>query len=150
MIIKNGNPKLIEYNVRFGDPECQVLCTRLGAQILDILLCGAENKLSDISINLADDLALTVVVSTVGYPKTVNRDIDITNIVNQKYNDSVYVFHAGTYMDGDILRNSGGRVFNFTSRGIDLKEIRRLIYSELRKVNNKKLFYRMDIGEKFS
>ncbi len=150
LIIKNGNPKLIEYNVRFGDPECQVLCTRLGAQILDILLCGAENKLSDISINLADDLALTVVVSAVGYPKTVNRDIDITNIVNQKYNDSVYVFHAGTYVDGDILRNSGGRVFNFTSRGIDLKEIRRLIYGELRKVNNKKLFYRMDIGEKFS
>ncbi len=147
LIIKNGTPKLIEYNVRFGDPECQVLCTRLGAQILDILLCGAENKLSDISINLADDIALTVVVSAVGYPENVNRDIDITSVVNQKYKDSVYVFHAGTYIDGDILRNSGGRVFNFTSRGIDLKEIRRLIYGELRKVTNKKLFYRMDIGE---
>ena len=151
LIIKNGNPKLIEYNVRFGDPECQVLCTRLGAQILDILLCGAENKLSDISINLADDLALTVVVSAVGYPETLNTDIDITNIVNQKYNESVYVFHAGTYIDGgNIIRNSGGRVFNFTSRGIDLKEIRRLIYNELRKIRNKKLFYRMDIGEKSS
>ena len=122
------------------------MCTRLGAQILDILISGAENKLSDLSINLADDLALTVVVAALGYPDTVNSNIDITDVVNQKYNDSVNIFHAGTYIDGDILRNLGGRVFNFTSRGSSLKEIKSLIYSELKKVKNSKLFYRMDIG----
>ncbi len=146
LIIKDGVPKLIEYNVRFGDPECQVLCTRLGAQILDILICGAENKLSGLSINLADDFSLTVVVAAVGYPDTVNSNIDITNVLKQKYNESVNIFHASTYNDGDIIRNLGGRVFNFTSRGSSLKEIKNLIYSELKKVKNNKLFYRMDIG----
>ena len=127
-----------------------MLCARLGAQILDILLCGAENKLSDLSINLSDDLSLTVVLAAVGYPDTVNGNINVTNILNLKHNNSVNIFHAGTYMDGDILRNSGGRVFNFTSRGTSLKDIRRLIYSELRKIKNEKLFYRMDIGKNSS
>ena len=147
LIVKDGSPKLIEYNVRFGDPECQVLCSRLGSQVLDILVNGATNKLVELSINLANDLALTVVVAAVGYPNTVNSKIDVTNVFTQKYHHSLNIFHASTYMDKNLLRNSGGRIFSFTARGTSLKEIKTLIYSELKKIENDELFYRMDIGE---
>jgi phosphoribosylamine--glycine ligase len=147
LMIKSGLPKLIEYNVRFGDPECQVLCSRLGAQILDILLSGATNKLSELSINLAKDHSLTVVLAAIGYPNAINSGLDITSVVNQKYHKELNIFHSGTYMDEKNLRNSGGRVFNFTSVGPTLLETKRLVYSELKKVNNKGLFYRNDIGD---
>ena len=121
LILNNGEPKLIEYNVRFGDPECQALCMRLGAQILDIYFSGAKNELSNLSINEADDSAITVIVAEKGYPTKPKSGCELNDIFNTKYENALKIFHAGTYLENNFLRNSGGRIFSFTVRAKNLE-----------------------------
>ena len=146
LILNKGEPKLIEYNVRFGDPECQALCIRLGAQILDIYFSGAKNELSNLSINEANDSAITVVVAEKGYPENPKSGCDLNNIVNTKYDNELKIFHAGTYFENNFLRNSGGRIFSFTVRSTNLHQARTIAYEQLNKIENKNVFYRTDIG----
>ena len=146
LILNNGEPKLIEYNVRFGDPECQALCMRLGAQILDIYFSGAKNELSNLSINEADDSAITVIVAEKGYPTKPKSGCELNDIFNTKYENALKIFHAGTYLENNFLRNSGGRIFSFTVRAKNLAEARATVYRQLNKVENENIFYRTDIG----
>ena len=146
LILNNGEPKLIEYNVRFGDPECQALCIRLGAQILDIYFSGAKNELSNLSINEADDSAITVIVAEKGYPANAKSGCELNDIVNTKYENELKIFHAGTYFENNFLRNSGGRIFSFTVRSKNLEDARDIVYRQLNKIENKNIFYRTDIG----
>ena len=146
LIINNGEPKLIEYNVRFGDPECQALCMRLGAQILDIYFSGAKNELSNLSINEADDSAITVIVAEKGYPTKPKSGCELNDIFNTKYENALKIFHAGTYLENNFLRNSGGRIFSFTVRAKNLEDARGIVYKQLNKIENKNIFYRTDIG----
>ena len=146
LILNNGEPKLIEYNVRFGDPECQALCMRLGAQILDIYFSGAKNELSNLSINEADDSAITVVVAEKGYPTKPKSGCELNDIFNTKYENALKIFHAGTYLENNFLRNSGGRIFSFTVRAKNLESARAIVYRQLKEIENKNIFYRTDIG----
>ena len=146
LILNNGEPKLIEYNVRFGDPECQALCMRLGAQILDIYFSGAKNELSNLSINEADDSAITVIVAEKGYPTKPKSGCELNDIFNTKYENALKIFHAGTYLENNFLRNSGGRIFSFTVRAKNLENARGIVYKQLNKIENKNIFYRTDIG----
>ena len=146
LILNNGEPKLIEYNVRFGDPECQALCMRLGAQILDIYFSGAKNELSNLSINEADDSAITVIVAEKGYPTKPKSGCELNDIFNTKYENALKIFHAGTYLENNFLRNSGGRIFSFTVRAKNLESARAIVYRQLNEIENKNIFYRTDIG----
>ena len=146
LILNNGEPKLIEYNVRFGDPECQALCMRLGAQILDIYFSGAKNELSNLSINAADDSAITVIVAEKGYPTKPKSGCELNDIFNTKYENALKIFHAGTYLENNFLRNSGGRIFSFTVRDKNLESARAIVYRQLNDIENKNIFYRTDIG----
>ena len=146
LILNKGEPKLIEYNVRFGDPECQALCIRLGAQILDIYFSGAKNELSNLSINEADDSAITVIVAEKGYPENPKSGCELNDIVNTKYDNRLKIFHAGTYFENELLCNSGGRIFSFTARSTDLHTAREIVYKQLNRIENENIFYRTDIG----
>ena len=146
LILNNGEPKLIEYNVRFGDPECQALCMRLGAQILDIYFSGAKNELSNLSINEADDSAITVIVAEKGYPTKPKSGCELNDIFNTKHENALKIFHAGTYLENNFLRNSGGRIFSFTVRAKNLENARAIVYRQLNEIENKNIFYRTDIG----
>ena len=146
LILNNGEPKLIEYNVRFGDPECQTLCIRLGAQVLDIYFSGAKNELSDLAINEANDSAITIIVAEKGYPGNPKSGYELNDIINIKYDDELKIFHAGTYFENNSLRNTGGRIFSFTVRSTDLNKARVIAYKQLNRIKNENVFYRTDIG----
>ena len=146
LMIKNGNPKLIEYNVRFGDPECQVLMVRLGGQILDILLDCAEGKLDQSKINWANDSAISVVMASKGYPGEYNKGTAIRNIAIAEKIDGVEVFHAGTKdNNGEVVAN-GGRVLSITCREQTLELARKKVYKAISLIDWSDGFYRSDIG----
>ncbi len=146
LMIKDGQPRLVEYNVRFGDPECQVLMMRLGAQALDLMLATAEGRLDTAKVNWADDHAMTVVMAANGYPGSYEKG-DVIGGLDTLTDDSFHkCFHAGTKADGDKTLANGGRVLNITARGDTLKEAQERAYSELDKVDWQGGFYRRDIG----
>ena len=144
-MIKDGQPRLVEYNVRFGDPECQVLMLRLGAQALDAMLATARGELEGFRLNWADDHAMTVVLAANGYPGAYAKGTVIsgTDIEGSSYEA---MFHAGTARrDGQLVAN-GGRVLNATARGKTLQEARERAYAMADAVDWSEGFYRSDIG----
>ncbi len=145
-MIKDGQPRLVEYNVRFGDPECQVLMLRLGAQALDTLLACAEERLADTQINWADDHAMTVVMAANGYPGDYTKGEVIGGLDSADGNPMVQIFHAGTKSDNGQVVSNGGRVLNITARGSNLQEARDRAYAALDGINWPGGFYRKDIG----
>ncbi|QFQ86927.1 phosphoribosylamine--glycine ligase [Paracoccus kondratievae] len=146
LMIQNGRARLVEYNVRFGDPECQVLMLRLGAQALDLILACAEGRLSDMTVNWADDHALTVVLAANGYPGTYEKGSAIRGLDTLPQDSFRMVFHAGTARkDGQIVA-SGGRVLAATGRGATLAEAHERAYELARAIDWPEGFYRRDIG----
>jgi len=146
LMIKDGKPRLVEYNVRFGDPECQVLMMRLGGQILDLLLASAQERLGEISVNWADDHALTVVMAANGYPADYAKGSVINGLDALPETSSQMVFHAGTKLvDGKITAN-GGRVLNVTARGATLREAQERAYAMVDAIEWPEGFCRRDIG----
>jgi len=146
LMIKDGQPRLVEYNVRFGDPECQVLMMRLGAQILDALLACSEARLDTFKINWANDHALSVVLATNGYPGSYEKGTAIKGLDTLMADSKNMVFHAGTKADGDKILAVGGRVLNVTARGDSLKQARKRAYEMVDKINWPEGFHRKDIG----
>ena len=146
LMIKDGAPRLVEYNVRFGDPECQVLMMRLGAQALDLMLAVAEGRLSEAQVNWADDHALTVVMAANGYPGSYEKGTEIKGLAALPADSKNYVFHAGTKMDGGAVVANGGRVLNVTARGASLQEAKDRAYAMVDGVDWPEGFYRRDIG----
>ena len=146
LMIEGGQARLVEYNVRFGDPECQVLMMRLGAQVLDLLLACAEGRLADMQVNWADDHALTVVLAAQGYPGEYAKGTEIRGLDLLPEDSSRMVFHAGTIeRDGRVLAN-GGRVLNVTARGTSLAEARARAYAMVDAIDWPEGFCRRDIG----
>ncbi len=146
LMIKNGQPRLVEYNVRFGDPECQVLMMRLGGQILDLLQACAEQRLDEVQVNWADDHALTIVMAANGYPGAYTNGSVINGLHQQPENSFHMVFHAGTAeKDGQIIA-TGGRVLGVTARGATLEEAHEKAYAMAQTVDWPGGFYRSDIG----
>ncbi|MEQ9243403.1 phosphoribosylamine--glycine ligase [Roseovarius indicus] len=146
LMIKDGNPRLVEYNVRFGDPECQVLMMRLGAQVLDLLHAAAENRLAEARVNWADDHAMTVVMAADGYPGGYEKGSVIKGLENVPEDSFHMVFHAGTgRKDGQFVA-TGGRVLNVTARGASLREAADRAYGMIDKIDWPEGVYRRDIG----
>ena len=145
-MIKDGEPKLVEYNVRFGDPECQALMMRLGAQALDAMLACAKGELNNYKLNWADDHALTIVYAAKGYPGTYEKGSKILGLDTISESTNIQVFHAGTKEEDNNIISTGGRVLNITARGSSLKEAHRLAYETIEMIQWENGFYRNDIG----
>jgi phosphoribosylamine--glycine ligase len=146
LMIENGQPRLVEYNARFGDPECQVLMLRLGAQALDLIHACAEGRLAEAQVTWADDHALTVVLAAEGYPGDYAKGTVIKGLDALPEDSFHMMFHAGTKeVDGKVTAN-GGRVLNATARGATLQEARDRAYAMVKAVDWPEGFCRMDIG----
>ena len=146
LMIKDGQPKLVEYNVRFGDPECQTLMMRLGGQILDLLQACAEHRLHEIKANWADDHAITIVMAAKGYPTTYKTGSIINGLNDLPADSKNMVFHAGTTQKDGVVIATGGRVLAVTARGETLKEARDRAYTMTNKIDWPGGFFRNDIG----
>jgi phosphoribosylamine--glycine ligase len=147
LMLTAEGPKLIEYNARFGDPECQVLMMRLESDLVEILSACADNRLSAIEPpRFSGDSALTVVMAADGYPATPKRGGRIDGIPAAEANGAK-VFHAGTTlgMDG-VLTASGGRVLNVTARGGTVRTARDTAYAAVDTIRFPEGFCRRDIG----
>ena len=146
LMIKDGQPRLVEYNVRFGDPECQVLMMRLGAQALDLMHAAAEGRLAEARVNWADDHAITVVMAAEGYPGSYEKFSEIRGLDALPEDSSNMVFHAGTKATQGQTLAVGGRVLNVTARGSSLQEARDRAYEMLDQIEWPEGFFRRDIG----
>lgn len=145
MIGKDG-PKLIEYNTRFGDPECQVLMMRLNSDLLALINAAVDGKLDEVSLDWKDQPALTVVMAAEGYPSNVKKGSVIRDLDKLEGIDGVKVFHAGTAQkDGNIIAN-GGRVLNVTAIADTVAEAQARAYEAVKRVDWPEGFYRSDIG----
>ncbi|KAM7478789.1 hypothetical protein LguiA_027002 [Lonicera macranthoides] len=145
---KSGLPKLIEYNVRFGDPECQVLMVRLESDLVQVLLAACKGELKDVTLNWSPGSAMVVVMASNGYPGsykkgTIIRNLDEAEVVAP----SVKIFHAGTALDlnGNFIA-TGGRVLGVTAKGKDLEEACDRAYLAVDEIKWPGGFYRRDIG----
>ena len=146
VMIEDGAPRLVEYNVRFGDPECQVLMMRLGAQVLDAVQAAAEGRLEDARIDWADDHAMTVVMAAPGYPGTAETGTVIGGLDDLPEDSHRQVFHAGTAeKDGHIVA-AGGRVLNVTARGSTLAAAAERAYGMVDQIAFPGAQVRRDIG----
>ncbi len=146
LMIKDGQPRLVEYNVRFGDPECQVLMMRLGAQALDLIQAAAEDRLGEMQVNWGDDHAITIVMAANGYPGAYEKGSVIAGLDTRAEDSKNMVFHAGTASsDGKVLA-TGGRVLNVTARGDTLREARDRAYLAVNSIDWPEGFFRKDIG----
>jgi len=144
LMITADGPKLIEYNVRFGDPECQVLMMRLKDDLLVLLSAAADGQLAHISARWRDEAALTVVMAGKGYPGEPRRGSVIRGL--DRVPDGVEVFHAGTAeKDGQIVAN-GGRVLNVTAMGRTVADAQALAYAGVDAIDWPDGFCRRDIG----
>lgn len=146
LMIKDGRARLVEYNVRFGDPECQVLMLRLGAQALDLMHAAAEERLAEARVNWADDHAITVVMAANGYPGSYEKGSVIKGLEALPEDSSNMVFHAGTTAQDGQITATGGRVLNVTARGATLSEARDRAYAMVEAIDWPGGFYRSDIG----
>ncbi|MCP9483344.1 phosphoribosylamine--glycine ligase [Shimia sp. CNT1-13L.2] len=146
LMIKDGQPRLVEYNVRFGDPECQVLMMRLGAQAFDLMHAAAEERLAEARVNWADDHAITVVMAANGYPGSYEKGSVINGLDALPEDSKNMVFHAGTTAVDGKFTATGGRVLNVTARGASLQEARDRAYAMIDQIDWPGGFYRRDIG----
>ena len=145
MLTKSG-PKLIEYNVRFGDPECQPLMMRLKSDLLPLLRASAEGRLDEMTIEWDPRPALCVVMASGGYPGPYETGTPITGLAAAAGDPDTAVFHAGTARRDDKVVTAGGRVLGVTALGADLPEAYRRAYAAVRKISFTDAHYRTDIG----
>jgi phosphoribosylamine--glycine ligase len=145
LMITATGPQLIEYNVRFGDPECQVLMLRLKSDLLGLLEATARGELAGVTAEWRDEVALTVVLATTGYPGSYGKGSEIRG-ADGRDSDDLVIFHAGTKRDGDRLLANGGRVLNVTARGATVAEARDRAYAAVDRIDWPEGFCRRDIG----
>ncbi|CCL00728.1 phosphoribosylamine--glycine ligase [Clostridioides difficile] len=143
MITEDGE-KVLEYNVRFGDPETQSVLFRLETDLHEIMESILDNKLKDIEINYSDDEAVCVMLTSGGYPDSYEKGKIITGLEN--LDDDIVVFHSGTKMlDGNLVTN-GGRVIGITAKSATVKDAAEKVYENIKKINFEGMHYRTDIG----
>ena len=145
LMIKNNEPYLIEYNVRMGDPECQVIMPRLKTDLVELLRASVENKLNKVKIKWSKDKCMTTVLCAKGYPNkyTTNKKINLEQI---KLTKKSFIFHAGTKIKDGLLISNGGRVLNIVFLGSTFLKIRNQIHTVIKTINWKHGFFRRDIG----
>ncbi|MCV0348925.1 MAG: phosphoribosylamine--glycine ligase [Nitratireductor sp.] len=145
MLTKDG-PKLIEYNVRFGDPECQVLMMRLKEDLLALLNAAVDGQLAHVSARWRDEAALTVVLAANGYPASPEKGTAIRGLETAAADENVEIFHAGTALKDGVLVANGGRVLNVTALGASVTEAQQNAYRAVDLIDWPEGFCRRDIG----
>ena len=147
-MIQNNEPYLIEYNIRMGDPECQVILPRLKTDIVKLFKNAIENKLKKIKIKWKKKKSMTIVLCAKGYPGSYKKNLKINNIDKIKLSKEDFIYHAGTKITNNELRSNGGRVLNVTSIGKNFSTIRKKILTNIKRLKWNYGFYRRDIGWK--
>ncbi len=145
LMITEEGPKVVEYNCRFGDPECQVIVPAMQSDLLEVIIACTEGRLSETEIILDDEYRCTVVLASGGYPESYAKGKEIAGI--DEVTDAI-VFHAGTKLEGEKLLTNGGRVLNVVAQGSTLQEAIDTAYSQISKIHFEQAYYRRDIGAK--
>ena len=148
LMITASGPKVLEYNVRFGDPETQPILMRLDTDILDLLEAVSDGKLADIDIKWKDEAAVCVVMASGGYPGSYEKGKEISGLESLRGSSDTVVFHAGTKFRGDKVVTDGGRVLGVTALGADIPAAIANAYKAVDKINFDGAHYRSDIGKK--
>jgi phosphoribosylamine--glycine ligase len=146
LMITADGPKLIEYNVRFGDPECQVLMLRLMSDLVPALLACCDGVLGNFDLRWSADAALTVVMAAKGYPGSYAKGSRIDGLAEAAAVEGVEIFHAGTAADGDRVLANGGRVLNVSALGSSVGEAQARAYAAIDRIRWPEGFCRRDIG----
>ncbi|HTV90509.1 MAG TPA: phosphoribosylamine--glycine ligase [Stellaceae bacterium] len=146
LMLTDEGPKLLEYNVRFGDPECQVLMMRLKSDLLPALIACRDGILGEVDLRWYDDSALCVILAANGYPEPVTRGGDILGLDAAASDPDVKIFHAATRRDNGRLVADGGRVLGVTALGKDVGEARARAYRAVDRIRWPDGFCRRDIG----
>ena len=145
LMIRNNEPYLIEYNVRMGDPECQVIMPRLKTDLVNLLKASVDNKLNKVKINWKKDKCMTVVLCSKGYPDKKMSEKKI-NLKKVNLDKKSFIFHAGSKIIDGLLFSNGGRVLNVVVLGLTFQKIRDQIFKIIKTINWKYGFFRKDIG----
>ena len=148
LMIRNNEPYLIEYNIRMGDPECQVILPRLETDFLEIIDKAVNNNLKKLKIKWKKQKCMTIVLCSKGYPGKYEKNKLIQNMKKIKLSKNEFIFHAGTKSKNGKVYSNGGRVLNISSMGNNFKKIRENILKIIKKISWKFGFFRKDIGWK--
>ena len=148
LMINNGNAKLVEYNVRFGDPECQVLMLRIKSDIVEMMLNSIHEKIKETQLNWENDHCATVVMASKGYPGDFEKKTVINKLNKLNNNDNFQIFHASTIFEDQKVKSNGGRVLSVTAKSKILKDALRDIYQSINLIDWPQSYYRKDIGFK--
>ncbi|NQV16891.1 phosphoribosylamine--glycine ligase [bacterium] len=143
LMLTSDGPKVLEYNVRFGDPETQVILPRLKTDLIDIFDAIIDDRLGDLDVEWDSAAAATIVLASKGYPESYPKGLPISGLEDV---DSSTVFHAGTKIEGDSVLSSGGRVLAVTSMAPDVAEALRISYASIQKIEFDGMTLRRDIG----
>lgn len=145
LMIVNGKPKVLEFNVRFGDPETEVVLPRLNSDLVDVLEKTIDGTLNQSDLQWNDEACVTVVITSKGYPNEYKKGFKITGI--DKLDKDIILFHNGTKATGEDLLSNGGRVISVTSLGKSILDSKQKIYSNIDKIQFEGMCYRKDIAE---
>lgn len=148
LMMTETGPMVLEYNVRFGDPECQPLMKRLKSDLIPIMLACVEGNLSSDMVSFSDDCSCCVVMAASGYPQNYPTGMTVLGISDAEQINSVTVFQAGTVLDGQTVKTTGGRVLGITALGATLEQARERAYLAVRKITFPNNYYRTDIAVK--
>ena len=148
LMITKGGPKVLEFNVRFGDPECQPIMMRLKSDLVPLLQATIDGTLDQVKPEWHEDAAVCVVLCARGYPGSYDKGSEIHGLEKLKSWDKGFVFHAGTTKDNDRWLTSGGRVLGVTARAADIAQAVREAYAGVRQISWDGMHYRTDIGQR--
>ena len=148
LMIKNGKAKLVEYNIRFGDPECQVLMLRMKSDIVQLMLSCIDKDLQNYELKWEDDHCATVVMASNGYPGSFEKETVINGIDNLENTDTFQIFHAATAIKDKKIIATGGRVLSVTAKNASLGKALSKIYDSIHLIDWPEGYYRKDIGKK--
>ena len=146
VMIVGDDPKVLEFNVRFGDPECQVLMARLKSDILEAVAAAADGRLAEVTLDWRDEAAVTVVMATRGYPGKYENGSEINGLTAAGELEDVTIFHAGTTANGEQVKANGGRVLGITALGVDVAAAQKRAYLAVDAIDWPEGFCRRDIG----
>ena len=144
LMIEKGKAKVLEFNVRFGDPETQVILLRLDSDLFDVMYATSQKKLNQVDIKWKDEYALCLVLASSGYPNSYEKGKVITGL--DEVSEDVVIFHAGTSIKDNKIVTSGGRVLNICALGSSLEDVRKKAYDVANQINFDGKYYRKDIG----
>jgi len=148
LMIHNGEAKVLEYNCRFGDPETQPVLMKMESDIVPLLIDAANGNINQKNIVWKDGSAVCVVMSSIGYPGSYNKGVELTKLNNFSESEDMVLFHAGTKFNGNKIVTNGGRVLGLTALDNNIGSAIDKVYENISKINDGSLYYRTDIGKK--